>query len=60
LNISLLEATGKEYVLFNTVGQVVGKGAFAEKVDISALQSGIYVIEVTTENNKLRKRFVKE
>lgn len=60
LNISLLEATGKDYVLLNTVGQIVGKGAFAEKVDISALQSGIYVIEVTTENNKLRKRFVKE
>ncbi|MCB0451957.1 MAG: T9SS type A sorting domain-containing protein, partial [Aequorivita sp.] len=60
LNISLIEATGKDYVIYNTVGQVVGKGAYTENVDVSSLQSGIYIIEVNTENNKLRKRFVKE
>lgn len=60
LNISLIEATGKDYVIYNTVGQVVGKGAYTENVNVSSLQSGIYIIEVNTENNKLRKRFVKE
>lgn len=60
LNISLVEATGKDYVIYNTVGQVVGKGTYTENVDVSSLQSGVYIIEVNTENNKLRKRFVKE
>jgi hypothetical protein len=60
LNISLIKATGKDYVIYNTVGQVVGKGAYTENVNVSSLQSGIYIIEVNTENNKLRKRFVKE
>ncbi|OAD91147.1 hypothetical protein A7A78_04875 [Aequorivita soesokkakensis] len=60
LNISLIDAAGKDYVIYNTVGQVVGKGAYTENVDVSSLQSGIYIIEVNTENNKLMKRFVKE
>ncbi|MCB0464568.1 MAG: M4 family metallopeptidase [Aequorivita sp.] len=60
LNISLIEATGKDYVIYNTVGQVVGKGKYTENVDVSSLRSGVYIIEVNTENNKLRKRFVKE
>ena len=60
LNISISEATGKDYVIYNTVGQVVGKGTYTENVDVSFLQSGVYIIEVNTENNKMRKRFVKE
>ena len=60
LNISLVEATGRDYVIFNTVGQVVGKGAYTENIDVSSLQSGVYIIEVNTEIHKMRKRFVKE
>lgn len=60
LNISLSEATGKNYVIYNTVGQVVGKGTYTESVDVSLLQGGIYMIVVNTENNKIIKRFVKE
>ncbi len=60
LNVSLIDAIGKDYVIYNVVGQIVNKGSFIEHVDVSALKSGIYIIEVNTENNKLRKRFVKE
>src|SRR5690606_2563300 len=60
LNISLLDAIGKDFVIYNMVGQIVKKGLFIENVDVSALRSGVYMIEVNTENNKIMKRFVKE
>ncbi len=60
LNISLVDAAGKDYVIYNVMGQVVGKGSFTESLDVSSLQSGVYMLEVSTANNKLMKRFVKE
>ena len=60
LNIALLDATGENYVIYNVMGQVVAKGAFAESLDVSTLQSGVYMLEVNAEGNKLMKRFVKE
>lgn len=60
LNVSLTEAIGKDYVIYNVIGQVVGRGSFSENIDVSSLQNGTYMIEVTTENNKLIKRFIKE
>ncbi len=60
LNISLVEANGKDYVIYNIMGQVVGKGIYTESLDVSSLQSGVYMLEVNTDNNKLMKRFIKE
>lgn len=60
LNISLVEANGKDYVIYNIMGQVVGKGNYTESLDLSSLQSGVYMLEVNTDNNKLMKRFIKE
>ncbi|AFL80817.1 Zinc metalloprotease (elastase) [Aequorivita sublithincola DSM 14238] len=60
LNIALTEATGKDYVVYNLMGQVVSKGTFTENLDVSNLQSGVYMLEVSTEANKIMKRFVKE
>ena len=60
LNISLVEANGKDYVIYNVMGQVVGKGSFTENLDVSSLQSGVYMLEVNTDSNKFMKRFVKE
>lgn len=60
LNISLLEATGKDYTIYNMVGQVVAKGAFSESLDVSSFKSGVYILEINTGNDKLMKRFVKE
>src|SRR5690606_14696020 len=55
LNISLRDAAGKDFVIYNVVGQVVNKGTFAENINVSALKSGVYLIEVNTEDNKLIK-----
>jgi len=60
LNISLVDATGKDYVIYNVMGQIVGKGSFTESLDVTSLQSGVYMLEVNTDNNKIMKRFVKE
>ncbi|SRX72383.1 M4 family metallopeptidase [Aequorivita antarctica] len=60
LNISLVDATGKDYVIYNVMGQVVSKGSFTESLNVSSLQSGVYMLEVNSDNNKLMKRFVKE
>lgn len=60
LNIALTDATGKDYIVYNLMGQVVSKGIFTENLDVSNLQSGVYMLEVSTEANKIMKRFVKE
>lgn len=60
LNIALLDATGEDYAIYNVMGQVVAKGTFTESLDVSTLQSGVYMLEVHAEGNKLMKRFVKE
>ncbi len=60
LNISLEDATGKDYTIYNVVGQVVGKGSFSETVDVSSLQSGVYILEINTETDTMMKRFVKD
>jgi Zn-dependent metalloprotease len=60
LNISLVNTVGTDYVIYNVIGQIVGKGAFTPSLDISTLQSGVYILEVNTNSNKLMKRFVKE
>lgn len=60
LNISLEDAIGKEYAIYNVMGQVVMKGIFVQRIDVSSLQSGVYMLEVTTDTDKIIKRFVKE
>lgn len=60
LNISLIDASGKDYMIFNTVGQIVAKGSFTETLDVSTLSSGVYILQINTDGGKLRKRFVKE
>jgi len=60
LYIEVLGTTPKDYVLFNFIGQVVGKGAFTERLDVSQLQSGVYIIQVNTEGDRFIERFIKE
>ncbi|WP_310991599.1 M4 family metallopeptidase [Aequorivita marina] len=60
LNIELLDTVGKDYVIYNVMGQVVSKGTFTESLDVTTLQSGVYMMEVDTDGEKLMKRFVKE
>lgn len=60
LNVEILNATAKDYVLYNLMGQVVAKGAYSEAINVSTLQAGVYILEVNADGNKFMKRFVKE
>lgn len=60
LNISLVNASGKEYLIINALGQIVANGTFQDSLDVTSLSSGVYVLQINLDGEKLRKRFVKE
>lgn len=61
VNIEISDAEPTEYVIFNIMGQRVQSGAFNSRIDVSSLSSGMYMIEVTAENEmKFIERFIKE
>ena len=59
LNIRI-DAEASEVTIFNMLGQVVKKQAFSQTVDVSQLENGIYILEVTVGSERLTKRFIKE
>jgi chitodextrinase len=60
LNISNLDKAS-EYTIFNMMGQQVGKGKIEnDSVNVSALTSGTYLIQVSNENGATSKRFIKQ
>ncbi len=60
LNVEVLQVTATDYVIYNLVGQVILKGAFINTIDVSALQTGAYIIEVNAGDQKFIERFIKE
>ncbi|WP_271855339.1 S8 family serine peptidase [Patiriisocius marinus] len=60
LNIEVLGSTAKDYVVYNLTGQVVLSGAFTQTLDVSLLASGVYMLEVHTDQTTFVERFVKE
>ena len=61
VNIQITEAEPTDYAIFNIVGQRVQSGAFNSRIDVSSLQSGMYIIEVNAEGGtKFIERFIKE
>ena len=60
LNVSVMGATATDYVIFNLIGQTVAKEAFTNTVDVSNLQSGIYIIQINAGNETFVERFIKE
>ncbi|RMA65923.1 M4 family metallopeptidase [Ulvibacter antarcticus] len=60
LNAELTGTTATDYIIFNMIGQVVAKGAFTNTIDVSLLQSGIYMIQVNADNEKFVERFIME
>ncbi|MDX1462782.1 MAG: GEVED domain-containing protein, partial [Marinirhabdus sp.] len=60
LNVEVLGAEATSYTVFNMLGQVVLRGSFTTSIDVSALQSGAYMIEVDTSHGTQRERFIKE
>jgi len=60
LHVEVLGAEGTQYTIYNMLGQRVSNGAFTETIDVSALQSGAYFIEIETEKQSIKDRFIKE
>ena len=53
--------TNMSYEIYNTVGQLVGRGIVKnDSIDISNLDGAIYQIRFTTEGETLTKRFIKQ
>ena len=53
--------TEMSYEIYNTVGQLVGKGIVKnDTIDVSSLDGAIYQIRFTAEGETLTKRFVKQ
>ena len=51
----------EDYRIINIMGQVVLKGQIKDgKVDVSSLNSGVYVFETNTYKEKIAKKFIKE
>lgn len=60
LHVEVLEAEATDYVIYNLIGQIVSQGAFTNRVDVSTLDSGVYIIMVHAGDEKFVERFIKE
>ena len=58
-----LQVIGKEaehYTIYNMAGQVVKSGSFNETLDVSRLNSGVYIVEIVIGDETFNKRFIKK
>lgn len=60
LNVSLSEEKGYSYKILNTLGQQLGSGQVAGSIDVSKLNTGIYLIELNNGDKKIVKKFAKK
>ncbi|TYB79900.1 T9SS type A sorting domain-containing protein [Bizionia myxarmorum] len=60
LNVALDGLEAQSYQIINMLGQTVLKGAFAESINVSELNSGIYLIQLNIGEKTKVKRFIKE
>ena len=42
------------------LGQVVQNGTLSQQIDVSQLQAGLYILEVSTATEQTTKRFTKK
>ncbi len=60
LNVEVLNNNATDYVIYNLVGQIVAKNTYTNTIDVSLLQSGVYLIQVNVGDEKFIERFIKE
>ena len=60
VNISITDAEPTDFVIFNMIGQQVLAGPFTNRINVTELSSGMYMIEVNAEGKKFVERFIKE
>ena len=51
----------KNYKIYNVMGQLVLQGQIKnDQINISSLNTGIFVVELNTYKEKITKKFIKE
>jgi MAM domain. len=60
LNVEVLDVVATDYVIYNLIGQAISKGVFTNRIDVSSLESGVYIILVNAGEDKFVERFIKE
>ena len=61
LNIELIDADSATFKITNLLGQTVKSGTLRQQgIDVSNLQTGIYVIEVNDGEEVMTKKFIKQ
>ncbi|CAD0001872.1 M4 family metallopeptidase [Flavobacterium chungangense] len=61
LNVSFLNNTGYTFRIVNTLGQQIITGELSgSPIDVSALNTGVYIIELNNGSKKIVKKFVKK
>jgi hypothetical protein len=61
INIKVNGLVNTNYLVTNTLGQVVLKGKLAtNKINIGTLKKGIYFLEIKTPEEKIVKKFIKK
>ncbi|MBF4517094.1 M4 family metallopeptidase [Flavobacterium sp. ANB] len=61
LNVSFEENNGYTYKIINTLGQQLGSGELSgNTIDVSKLNTGIYIIELINGDKKIVKKFAKK
>lgn len=60
LNVDLIGFEAQTFVVKNMLGQVVLKGRYTSSIDVSDLQSGVYVLQLNIGEKTKVKRFVKK
>ncbi|NCO64956.1 MAG: T9SS type A sorting domain-containing protein, partial [Flavobacteriia bacterium] len=61
LNVKLLGSNSTSFKIINVLGQMVKSGVFTqEKIDVSSLENGMYILQVNNDGEVINKRFIKE
>jgi hypothetical protein len=60
LNLNVSQNDITELSISNILGQVLIKSHYQNRIDISNLTNGIYILEITQGQNKYTKKFIKE
>lgn len=61
LNISSFEQKGSSFKITNALGQQVSSGQLSESpIDVSKLNTGIYIIELNSGQKRVAKKFIKK
>jgi len=60
LNIRVLGADVQNLTIYNMLGQIVQKSLFEETVNVSNLNSGVYILEIEADGVIHNKRFIKK